>query len=233
MTVSLKHKFQSAKADGVDTTVVQPSNWNAEHDLTCATDRVLGRVTAGAGSVEEIPCTATGRSLIAAADVAAVNALLGTASVPSGSITAFAGSSAPADWLACDGSAVSRTTYAALFAAIGTAWGVGNGSTTFNLPDLRGAFLRGSGAGLNPVSRSVGSYQADDVKPHTHGVTDPGHTHSYLGSSFSNGAYSSGGRADTQQTNTTASATTGITINNSTGVETVPKNYAVLYIIKT
>ena len=59
------------------------------------------------------------------------------ASPPPGSIVAFGGSMAPSGWISCDGTAVSRTTYAALFAAIGTAWGTGDGTTTFNLPDLR------------------------------------------------------------------------------------------------
>lgn len=58
MAVSLKHAFQSAKADGVDTTVVQPSNWNAEHQLTCATGVLLGRTTAGTGAVEELTASA-------------------------------------------------------------------------------------------------------------------------------------------------------------------------------
>jgi microcystin-dependent protein len=67
--------------------------------------------------------------------------------VPSGSITAFAGSSAPSGWLLCDGSAVSRATYAALFAAIDTTFGAGDGSTTFNLPDARGKNPVGAGSG--------------------------------------------------------------------------------------
>ena len=54
MTVSLKHTFTSAKADGGDATLVQPSNWNAEHTLTCATGKLLGRSSAGTGAVEEI-----------------------------------------------------------------------------------------------------------------------------------------------------------------------------------
>jgi len=54
MTVSLKHNFQSAKADGTDTSLVQPSNWNAEHQLTLATNKLLGRATAGTGAAEEI-----------------------------------------------------------------------------------------------------------------------------------------------------------------------------------
>lgn len=54
MTVSLKHKFSSAKTDGADTTVVRPSNWNDEHDLTLAASRLLGRATASTGAAEEI-----------------------------------------------------------------------------------------------------------------------------------------------------------------------------------
>lgn len=60
------------------------------------------------------------------------------ASVPTGTITQFAAASAPTGWLVCDGSAVSRTTYAALFGVISTSYGSGDGSTTFNVPDLRG-----------------------------------------------------------------------------------------------
>src|SRR2546421_10755651 len=62
-------------------------------------------------------------------------------SVPPGTITAFGGDTPPPGWLPADGSEVSRTQYAALFAAIGTTYGAGNGSTTFNLPDLRGRVL--------------------------------------------------------------------------------------------
>lgn len=58
--------------------------------------------------------------------------------IPAGAYIPFGGSTAPAGWLLCYGQAVSRTTYAALFAAIGTAHGTGDGSTTFNVPDLRG-----------------------------------------------------------------------------------------------
>lgn len=61
----------------------------------------------------------------------------------------FAGSSIPTGWLECDGSAVSRATYAALFTAISTTWGVGDGSTTFNLPDFRGAAPIGAGTRVN------------------------------------------------------------------------------------
>jgi len=80
--------------------------------------------------------------------------------VPPGMINAFAGTTAPAGYLMCDGSAVSRVTYADLFAVIGTTYGVGNGTTTFNVPDLRGEFIRGfdAGRGADPT-RTLGSNQ--------------------------------------------------------------------------
>ncbi|MEG5833968.1 phage tail protein [Enterobacter kobei] len=82
-----------------------------------------------------------------------------------GMLAAFAANSAPTGWLAADGSAVSRTTYARLFSRIGTIYGSGNGTTTFNLPDGRGVFLRGFDAGRGLDSgRVFGSYQEDSVK---------------------------------------------------------------------
>ena len=84
--------------------------------------------------------------------------------VQTGTIIAFAGSSAPTGYLACNGAAVSRTTYSALFKVIGTRWGSGNGSTTFNLPNLNsGRFLRGnsSAGGYNNAGlpNITGSFQ--------------------------------------------------------------------------
>jgi microcystin-dependent protein len=86
------------------------------------------------------------------------------ATVPSGSVMTFAMNTAPSGWLKANGAAVSRTTYAALFSAIGTTFGVGNGSTTFNLPDLRGYFSRNwdDGRGIDS-GRSFGSLQATRV----------------------------------------------------------------------
>ncbi len=108
----------------------------------------------------------------------AYNALL----FPSGMIVPFAGpvEKIPAGWLLCDGTAISRSTYANLYNAIGVCWGTGDGSTTFNLPDLRGMFLRGvSGASGNDADankrtmltnnggntgNNVGSYQGDAIR---------------------------------------------------------------------
>jgi microcystin-dependent protein len=106
--------------------------------------------------------------------------------LPSGTVLPFAGSTAPTGWLLCDGTAVSRTTYANLFAAISTSWGYGNNSTTFNLPDLRGRFLRGRDGGIardpDRASRTaantggatgdnVGSVQGDTMQGHKHGMS--------------------------------------------------------------
>lgn len=71
---------------------------------------------------------------------------------PTGSILDYAGSSVPTGWLECDGSAVSRTTYAALFSAVSTTWGTGDGSTTFNVPDFRGRHRIGKGTGTASAS---------------------------------------------------------------------------------
>jgi microcystin-dependent protein len=68
------------------------------------------------------------------------------ANTPAGTVVAFAGATAPTGWLLCDGSAVSRTQYPALFTAISVTYGIGDAVSTFNLPDLRAAGIRGVGA---------------------------------------------------------------------------------------
>jgi phage-related tail fiber protein len=85
--------------------------------------------------------------------------------VPSGAVVYLARSTAPSGWLKANGAAVSRTTYSKLFAAIGTTWGAGNGSTTFNVPDLRGEFMRGwdDGRGVDG-GRSFSSLQLDQMQ---------------------------------------------------------------------
>jgi len=89
-----------------------------------------------------------------------------------GEIAFFAKNTAPTGWLKANGAAVSRTTYADLYTAIGTTFGVGDGSTTFNLPDLRGEFIRGwdDSRGVDS-GRVFGSTQADEFKSHTHDIT--------------------------------------------------------------
>lgn len=100
--------------------------------------------------------------------LAAIKALLDVA-VPPGQIAPFAFQAVPAGWSVCDGGALSRTAEARLFAKIGTTFGAGDGSTTFNKPDLRGEVIRGWDAGRGvDVDRAFGSWQADQIKAHTH-----------------------------------------------------------------
>ena len=98
---------------------------------------------------------------------------------PSGSVMAYAGSTAPSGWLSCDGSAVSRTTYAALFAVCNTTYGSGDGSTTFNLPNLggrvpvgkatSGTFLTlGSTGGVESVTLTA---LQSGIRAHAHGAS--------------------------------------------------------------
>lgn len=79
---------------------------------------------------------------------------------PAGAVMSFASVSAPAGWLECDGSTISRATYSDLFGVVGTTYGAGDGSTTFKLPDLRGEFIRGWDHGRGEdVGRTLGSWQ--------------------------------------------------------------------------
>lgn len=154
--------------------------------------------------------------------------------IPPGAIMAFAMEAVPNGWLKCDGTTRLRSDFPALFAAINTIYG-STGTTTFNLPDYRGAFLRGKddGKGLDP-NRAFASYQEDDTKSHTHTITDPGHFHT-IGTDDND----AGGTTTIDGSNTvaanrpTSTATTGITINATGGTETRPKNYAIVYCIKT
>ena len=122
--------------------------------------------------------------------------------VPAGSVQAFAGSSAPNGWLLCDGTAVSRTTYSSLFSVVSTTFGAGNGSTTFNVPDLRGRVPMGAGtgnqlnasgsaailAGTAMTPRTRGAWGGEEthllssaeIPAHSHPVSDPGHYHGGL-----------------------------------------------------
>lgn len=159
---------------------------------------------------------------------------------PAGTILAYAGTSAPSGYLLCDGSAVSRTVNAALFAVVGVAFGSGDGSTTFNLPDLRGRFLRGrdAGAARDPDAGSrtamnsggntgdaVGSVQDDAFESHTH-------THSHSGL-FAYQGIAAGAGAGSTGVNLTNPINTSTDATAAGGNETRPINAYVNYIIKT
>lgn len=131
----------------------------------------------------------------------------------------------PPGWLKCNGQAVSRATYAELFAIIGTTFGAGNGSTTFNLPDYRGEFPRGldEGRGVDP-GRVLGSSQADAVAAHNHNVggftTSASNTGQGVFSFYS--VTSHGGGASFN----------GYTTSTTGGTETRPRNTAAPWFIR-
>ena len=168
------------------------------------------------------------------------------AGVPTGSVFCMAVISIPSGYLECNGAAVSRTTYSALFAVIGTAYGSGNGSSTFNLPDLRGEFIRGVDRGRGVDSgRNIATSQGSQNAQHNHSatstssVTDPGHKHTMnfnLGNLISSGGafgMKDSGTADRMNTATTGiSVSTSTSIGNQGGNESRPRNIAMMYIIK-
>jgi len=161
--------------------------------------------------------------------------------VPAGSVFTFASTTVPSGYLECNGAAVSRSTYATLFAAISTTFGVGDGSATFNLPDLRGQFVRGwanNATGTGDDGRSFASSQSDQNKTHGHtaSVTDPGHRHVTKG----HGTQDDGGSNLTGSTSGGTSSTsmndanTGISVSVASdgGAEVRVKNIALMYVIK-
>lgn len=122
----------------------------------------------------------------------------------------------PAGWRYCNGDAISRTTFAALFAIIGTTFGAGDGSTTFNVPDFRSRSPIGAGQGAGLTNRVAGTFAGAetavaDVPSHTHGVTDPGHNHT--GSFAADGAHTHDVLAD----NSTATTNQGFPAHTTSG----------------
>ena len=172
------------------------------YSLPIASASVLGGVKAGANIT------------IDAAGVISASASGGA--VPVGTIITVAKNTAPTEYLKANGALVSRTVYSALFAEIGTTFGAGDGSTTFALPDLRGEFIRGwdDGRGID-VGRVFGSFQADELKSHSH---------TYTVSNYAKLIDVSNGYGTRSQSVTD----TGLT----GGAETRPRNIALLYCIK-
>lgn len=135
---------------------------------------------------------------------------------PPGTVIYVARNSLPLGYLKANGAAISRSTYSRLFAEIGTTFGAGNGSTTFNLPDLRGEFIRGFDDGRGVDSgRVFGSSQSDDLKAHTHTAA---------GTVYSLAFLAAGSGRDFQNATVTTSSTGG--------AETRPRNVALLACIK-
>lgn len=142
---------------------------------------------------------------------------LGGAGGSTGQVATFAMNTPPTGWLKANGAAVSRSSYAALFAAIGTTFGAGDGSTTFNLPDLRGEFIRNwdDGRGVDS-GRAFGSAQGGAMESHSHTIAVTGEQ---VGSGTT--ALGVGGTSTPVATSSTG-----------TGSETRPRNVALLACIK-
>jgi microcystin-dependent protein len=175
----------------------------------------------------------TAKIVDAAVTEAKIEAAVLAKFVPAGSIMAYVGTTAPTGYLLCDGSTVSRTTYSALFAVIGTTHGAGNGSTTFHLPDYRGRFLRGvdNSVGRDPdrasrtamnsggnTADNVGTLQGEDLKAHTHSLD-------YYVANTGTSNFGHAGHGSNTFTETILSGSYG-------GNETRPINASVNYIIK-
>jgi microcystin-dependent protein len=148
-----------------------------------------------------------------------------------GEVCFFGMTTAPAGFLKANGAAVSRSTYAALFTAIGTTYGAGNGSTTFNLPDLRGEFPRGwdDGRGVDS-GRAIGTAQLDAFQNFT--GTLGGSQDALSG----DGAFSNNGSVSGQRPNNGTASRQSVTLDPSlvarTATETRPRNVALLACIK-
>ena len=161
-----------------------------------------------------------------------------TLGVPAGIILPYGSTSAPTGYLSCDGAAVSRSTYSTLFSAIGTTWGVGDNSSTFNVPDLRAMFLRGTGThgtanmakGTDFSAPAVGTIENDQMQDHKHQtIMSPGTSYqTYSSYAIGNNAYGT-----TYNFNTTAPQEINSQGTPRTGDETRPVNAAVLYVSKT
>lgn len=156
--------------------------------------------------------------------------------VPTGAVVAFAMSGVPSGWLECDGSAVSRSTYAALFGAVGTTYGAGDGSSTFNLPDLRGEFVRGWDHGRSvDAGRAFGSTQTDALQNITGSFGEGKGDVSTRGAAT--GAFADDGPASEQVGGDAKPTYPGLTFDASrvvrTAAETRPRNLALMYCIRT
>jgi microcystin-dependent protein len=166
----------------------------------------------------------------------ATTAFVQTNSIPTGSLMMWPTASAPTGYLLCNGSAVSRTNFAALFAIIGTTFGVGDNSTTFNLPNYTNRLPVGAG-GLYAAAATGGSKDSVVVShTHTASVTDPGHSHQ-TGSTTTDTGFS-GARSTGTSGVATSTATTGISVGISTtgssGTDAnMPPYLSIFFIIKT
>lgn len=159
--------------------------------------------------------------------------------LPAGIVAPYGGTTEPSGWLFCYGQAVNRVTYAALYAAIGTTYGAGDGTTTFNLPDLRGRTVAGQddmgGSSANRLTGQSGGLNGDNLgatggaETHTLSTTEmPSHTHQYNVASNGAGSLWARGQAGTDISSPATSSAGGGGAHNN-----VQPTIILNYIIKT
>ena len=222
-------------------TLARDSNTQAES--FSITKNTTGTTPTDSMKIAKVVC---GTSTVTSVSQVNLTDIIQYAFQPTGTIQMYGGqyNNIPNNWLLCNGDPVSRTTYDKLFDIIGTQFGVGNGSSTFNLPDLRAKFPRGAtntanaGATGGEDAHTLTSAESG-VPAHNHSITDTGHNHT-----LSPGSGSAGGGSVQQapaagSISPTGTSTTGITINNNTAAnassshENRPAFLELLYMIRT
>lgn len=154
---------------------------------------------------------------------------ISASAAPTGAVVAYGGGSAPTGWLVCDGSAVSRTTYLALFTVVGAAFGAGDGTTTFNLPNLAGRTAIGAGTGVSLTARSLAQIGGAESVVLTVAQL-AAHSHVYRwGTAAGGGPGPDGESAIGDNTNSASSDTAGTNAPH----ENMPPWLVLNYIIKT
>ena len=216
---------------GVAATIFSDGSINTTGIITATTVKVGSAVSMTDGAVSATRFHGSGANLT------------GIVSIPTGMIAPFAMTTPPTGWLECNGAAISRSTYATLFAAIGTVHGAGDGSSTFNLPDLRATFIRGfdNSRGID-TGRSFGDFQDQGI-PAMKGRVQDSHGQAAINSSqegsftnvFTNGGGQSSYRSALQTSNTSYKyvlfdSTNVIPDAPNGGVR--PRNLALMYMIK-
>jgi microcystin-dependent protein len=193
-------------------------------------NKALRQATYVVSQIAQYIANCLGANVLDNATPATLLAQIQAAFRPSGEITMWPTNTAPAGWQLCDGSAISRTTYATLFAVIGTTFGVGDGSTTFNVPNHSGIFVRGAGSqtisGIS-YSGTLAAVQGDQMQGHIHTATQAFMTGNAGGSGASTGGaalFTAPVMGDPQ--------TDGTNGTPRIGTQTYPANISQYYVIK-
>lgn len=160
---------------------------------------------------------------------------------PSGAVIGYAGSTSPDGWLLCDGSAVSRTTYADLYTSIGTTFGIGDGSTTFNLPDTRGRTGIGAGTGSGLSARTLGTSLGEEthvlttseMPSHSHTVSASANSLTISGAAGADTTKAAAGDGSSSGTYTPSISTTTGTSGSGSAHNNMQPSIVFNYIIKT